>query len=670
MAIDSQSFEHALQVHQAGDLKHAQELYRQILREDPHNALVLRMMGVVAQQEGHLDLAIEYIRHALQIEPSFPEAHNSLGIVLAKANRLDEAIACWRQAVHFAPSYAGAHSNLGKALQAQGKLDEAAVCFESAVHLDPDATDDRCNLGKIYLDQRRLDEAVACLRQATGTGSAHALLARTLLAYALYDQGNIDEAETVCREVLQLNPSDVFACSKLAGVLKDQGRIEDAVDCLRRAVAAAPDSSQTHSALLYLLTFDPRCDAAAIYEETCRWRQHFADPLGKFIQPHANRPDPERRLRVGYVSGDFRRSVVSFFTLPALANHDHERFEVFLYLNSARPDEDTDEFCRHADAWHDVRRMSDEDLAERVRADGIDILVDVSLHTGDNRLLALARKPAPVQVTWLGINGSTGLTTIDYRLTDAYLDPPGLDDAYYSEKCWRLPETYWVYDPRTAEPAVNALPALENGRVTFGCLNQFSKINDTLLGVWAQVLRGVPNASLLLLAPQGVARERCRSVLSRHGAGPACVEFVDRRPRLDYFRLYHRIDLCLDTFPFNSHTTGLDAFWMGVPTITLRGRTLVGREGWSQLCNLGLQDLAAQSPEEYVEIARRLAGDTHRLAELRGTLRERMMHSPLMDFQGYTRNLEQAYREMWRRWCRGEAPRAGPDTAANQVKLG
>ena len=297
-----------------------------------------------------------------------------------------------------------------------------------------------------------------------------------------------------------------------------------------------------------------------------------------------------------------------------------------------------------------------QQVAERIRSDRIDILVDLALHTANNRLLVFARKPAPVQVTWLGYPGTTGLSAIDYRLTDPYLDPPGLFDAFYSEESIRLPDTFWCYDPLTDQPPVNALPALENGFITFGCLNNFCKVNDGCLALWAQVLQAVPQSRLLLLAPRGQAREHVLARLQQEGIAAPRVEFADRQPRLEYLKLYHRIDLGLDPLPYNGHTTSLDAFWMGVPTLTLVGKTVVGRAGWSQLCNLGLKELAAETPEQYVALAAELAADLPRLQELRGTLRQRMLRSPLMDANRFARHVEQAYRQMWRRWCQQTKP--------------
>jgi len=304
-----------------------------------------------------------------------------------------------------------------------------------------------------------------------------------------------------------------------------------------------------------------------------------------------------------------------------------------------------------ADVWRDISGSSDETVTKLIREDRIDVLVDLTMHMAGSRPLVFARKPAPVQVCWLAYPGTTGLTAIDYRLTDPQLDPPGLFDRFCSEKSFRLPETFWCYDPLTSEPAVGPLPALANGHVTFGCLNNFCKVNEGVLRLWARVMKAVAGSRLLLLAPQGSARERTLNLFQHEGISRDRICFTRFRPRLDYLAQYHHIDIGLDTFPYNGHTTSLDSYWMGVPVVTLVGDTVVGRAGLSQLTNLGLMELVAETPEAFIESAIRLASDLDRLQALRATLRERMRSSPLMDAPRFARNIEAAYREMWRRWC-------------------
>jgi protein O-GlcNAc transferase len=336
--------------------------------------------------------------------------------------------------------------------------------------------------------------------------------------------------------------------------------------------------------------------------------------------------------------------------------------EIFVYSSVAQPDAVTHTLRPLADSWRDVHGMSDERLAQLIQADGIDVLVDLTLHMSRGRPLLFARRPAPVQVQWLGYPGTTGSTAIRYRLTDPWLDP--LDspeiDALYSERSIRLPDTFWCYDARVTDalaPDVGPLPAARNGIVTFGCLNNPCKASARTLRVWAAILSAVPDARFILLAGEG-ARERWAESLSAFGVDLARIEFVGYAPRRAYLDTYNRIDIGLDTYPYNGHTTSLDALWMGVPVPTLAGTTAVSRAGLSLLSNLGLSDLVASDDDAYVEIVTRLAGDRVRLAELRASLRARLEASPMMDAARFTRNLERAFREMWREWCAAGADRA------------
>jgi predicted O-linked N-acetylglucosamine transferase (SPINDLY family) len=338
--------------------------------------------------------------------------------------------------------------------------------------------------------------------------------------------------------------------------------------------------------------------------------------------------------------------------VPLIENHDHSQFEITCYAQVFKPDAMTDRFRGYADRWRDIVGISDEQVAEQIREDAIDILVDLGLHTTRNRLLVFARKPAPVQVTFAGYPGSTGLAVMDYRLSDPYLDPPGIADEKYSEKTVRLVDSFWCYDPLDcADIEVSALPALETCVVTFGCLNNFAKINDEILAVWAKVLGRVEGSRLVLLAPPPRLQGRILECLRLNGIDPGRIEFLGYRVRREYLQLYRRIDIGLDSFPYNGHTTSLDSLWMGVPVVTLVGERVVSRAGWSQLSNLGMRELAAETAEDFVKIAVELAWDLPRLAKIRLGLRERMERSPLMDAARFARNIEGAYREMWRNWC-------------------
>jgi predicted O-linked N-acetylglucosamine transferase (SPINDLY family) len=361
---------------------------------------------------------------------------------------------------------------------------------------------------------------------------------------------------------------------------------------------------------------------------------------------------------VGYVSPDFRGHCQALFLVPTLEHRDRAATEVFGYSLVKRPDPFTDRIRGLCDGFRDIRKLSDREAARAIAEDRIDVLVDLTMHMCDNRLALFACRPAPVQVTWLAYPGTTGLAAMDYRLTDSYLDPPGGDtDGHYSEQSVRLPDAFWCYDPLASGPEPGPLPAEAAGRVTFGSLNSFKKTNDDVFALWARVLRGVDGSRLLLSAQPGDSRARARGAFERAGVDPERLEFVDQRTRAEYLALYRRIDVCLDTFPYGGHTTSLDAFWMGVPVVTLVGGTVVGRAGLCIAYHLGLPELVADSPDAFVSMAVHLARDRPRLADWRGQLRGRMESSALMNARRFARNLDAAYRSIWRRWC--EAPVTG-----------
>jgi predicted O-linked N-acetylglucosamine transferase (SPINDLY family) len=633
-----------------GKLDEAVACYRRALELKPDDAGAQHKLGVALNEQGKLDEAVACYRRTLQLKPDLAEAHNNLGNAFKGQGKLDEAIACYRRALQLLPDFAAAHSNLGNALTDQGKFDEAVACGRRALELAPHYAETHSNLGNALKGQGKLDEAIACYRRGLELKPDYAEIHNNL-GSALKHQQKLDEAIACFRRAVELKPDYAGAYSNLGVALKDQARLDEAIACFRRAVELKPDFAEAHSNLVYTQVFCPGYDAQALDEETRRWNRQHAEPLAKFIEPHSNDRSLHRRLRIGYVSPDFRNHAESFFTVPLLSAHNHQDFEIFCYADVACPDEITARLRCYADVWRNIAGLADEQVAQRVRQDRIDILVDLTMHMARNHLLVFARKPAPVQVCWLAYQGTTGLSAIDYRLTDSYIDPPGLYDGCYAEESVRLPDAFWCYDPLASEPAVSALPALEKGYVTFGCLNNYCKVNRSVLRLWARVLEAVERSQLVLLAAEGSHRRHTLDLLEEEGVKPDRVTFVGRRPRPQYLELYRRIDIGLDTFPYTGQTTSLDAFWLGVPVITIVGQTAAARAGLSLLSNLGLPELIAGTPEQFVSIAAGLADDLPRLRDLRATLRDRLQRSPLMDAPRFARNVEAAYCNMWQRWC-------------------
>jgi len=679
----------AVEHHQAGHLQEAECIYRQVLARQPRHAEALGLLGAIAYQTGRNDIAVDLIQQAIALKPGLAEAHNNLGSALKDTGRLDEAIAAYRQAIALKSDFAEAHSNLGNALANAGRLDEAIVAYRQAITLKPDFAEAYGNLGIAMANAGLGDEAIAAYRQAIvlkpDLASAHINLGNALvnagrldeaiaacrqtialkpdIAEAYFNLGNAlanarlaDQAIAAYRRAIALKPDLTMAHNNLGSVLKDAGRLDEAIAAYRQALTLNPDDSKAHSNLVYAIQFHPAYDAPTIAEEHRRWNQRHATPLQPYLQPHLNDPSPCRRLRVGYISPDFREHVVGRFLLPLLANHDKSQIHVFAYADVLEHDALTRTLGSHVDDWRSIVGLPDDKAAALIRQDGIDILVDLTMHMAHNRMLIFARKPAPVQVTYLAYCSTTGLDTIDYRLSDHYLDPPGANESVYSEKTLRLPETYWCYQPGRACPEVRQVPALTQGYITFGCLNNFCKVNEPTLATWARILLATPNSRLLLHAGEGAHRLVVQERLRREGIEPQRVRFSPSVPSPEYFSLYHNIDLALDPFPYGGGTTTCDSLYMGVPVVSLVGKTGVGRGGLSILSNLGLPELAVRSEDEYVHLATTLATDLTRLCDLRSTLRRRMEQSPLMDAQRFARGIEAAYRDMWRTWCGRNKP--------------
>jgi predicted O-linked N-acetylglucosamine transferase (SPINDLY family) len=640
-----------------GGREEARSAFERALRTQPDDAEILANLGTVLSTLGRRDEAIARYREALRLRPDLAQAHNNLGNALLAAGQLDEALACFQRALEIAPNFPQAQNNLGRALQMAGKLDRAIECYRTALRTNPNYVEAHNNLSTALLARNRTADALASAREALRLRPDNAE-ARNTLGNALVAQGDADEAVASYREALRLEPGLVAARFNLGLALQHRGELAEARACFEEVLRRRPEDHAAHNTFVTSLNFDPRVEPAELLAEHRRWAERHAAALG-VVLPHANVRDPARRLRVGYVSPDFRSHAVSYFLEPILRHHYRTRVESFCYADVAAPDATTARLRSLADQWRHTVGVSAEQLARQIREDGIDILVDLAGHTAYNRLLAFARKPAPVQVSYLGYPCSTGLPAIDYRLTDAVADPPG-EPHCHTEELVRLSPIFCTYAPPRDVAEVSPLPAAASGVVTFGSLHKLEKLNADVLDAWCSLLKSVPSARLLLCRQtmRGQAAELLLRQFAERGVGPERlvlrpVEPVNRQ----HLRVYEEIDVLLDVFPWSGHTTACEALWMGVPVVTLRGNRHAGRMVASVLSCLGLTEWIGDTPEAYCRAAARLAGDVANLAAVRAGLRARVAGSPVCDGVGFVRGLEVAYREMWRRWC--EAP-AGP----------
>jgi protein O-GlcNAc transferase len=616
-------------------------------------------LAVSAHQERRFDAAEKLYREILRHDASLAVVRNNLGALLTAADRSTEAIVELKRAIREEPNNADFQNNLGLALKQGGRLDEAAICFAHAVKRLPNDPAPRNNLGVTLHKLGRPVEAIAVLSEALQLDSASHELHNNL-GNVFQQIGRMDDAIAHYRETVRLWPLNMDGFNNLGNALKETGDIEGAIKAYERAARIILRHRVAASSRLYAMHFHPRYDAQRLLREHRKWYKDYAQSVsakGASAEKASfgNDASPERRPRVGYVSAELREHPVGRFLLPLLSQHDRNRFEIFCYSDAIRPDSTTQKLRDCASVWRESAALNDEQLAAQIRADRIDILVDLTMHMADSRLLMFARKPAPVQATYLAYPSTSGLPQMDYRLTDAWLDPPGTDGDYV-EKSIRL-MSFWCYSPPEGAPEVSALPMNRAGHVTFGCLNNFCKISQPTWETWAGILKAVPESRLVVHAHEGAHRERVKELLSARGVDGARVEFVGFLPLREYLGQYNRVDIGLDPFPYGGGTTTCDAMWMGVPTVTLRGKTAVGRGGVSLASQVGLTQLIADARKQYVKIAKELAGDAAQLAELRQGMRARMLASSLMDAAGFALDVENAYREMWRTWCAERAAR-------------
>jgi Flp pilus assembly protein TadD len=577
--------------------------------------------GLDLERAGRREPAVEIYREILRMDPGNPEALHRLGCLAAQCGNWQRALQLLSRAAHNAEGCAEIRGDYGRICHACGDHAAAASQLEAALRIDPTRADDAVLLGDCYLAS-----------------------------------GQSDKAHEAYQAALRVDPGSLSALFGINHALMTQGKMEAGVRAWKAALERDP-GPQPHSDFLLAANCLPQMDRDLLFQEHLKFAERYEWPLRAGWTPHPNSRDPERRLRVGYVSADFRRHAVGLFLMPLLQEHDRQRFEIYCYSSVAAPDSFTARFRSLAGAnWRDIRRMDDGAAANLIRRDEIDILVDLGGHTGGNRLLVFARKAAPVQITWLGYIATTGLSSMDYRITDRWADPPGMTEHLHTERLLRLPEGFWCYGAPGAAPSVSNPPCLRNGYVTFGSFNNFMKISAPTLDLWAAILRRVER-SRLLLRHRGGADEQARAfILAQFVArGVAAERIVIQKPvgpYLLHLNSYREMDIGLDPFPYNGGTTTTEALYMGVPVVTLAGSAFVSRMGVSLLSQVALEEWIADTPAEYCEIAARWAQSHESLRALRQTLRPRMEAGTIGDPKHFAEMMETELRLAWKQWCR------------------
>ncbi len=699
----------ALQHHRAGRPIDAERLYRKVLTANSRHADSLTGRGASAAtpigraiaiddkiaayhsnlgklllDRGRLDEACASLHRALDLRPDFQEAHNILGVALEGQGRPDEAADCYRRAIRIGPDHPLLHTNLGKVLKDQGHLEEAVGCYRRALDLEPDYPEAYNSLGLALGGQGRSEESVACLRRAIALKPDFAE-AHSNLGAALKEQGHLDEAVACLRRAIEIEPDFAEALSNLGSALGKQGHLDEAVACGRRAIALKPDLPAAHTNLGFAFTQQGHLEEALRhYAKAVVVNPHYLPAFSNLLflvnylesQPPASLCDMARQfgilasrevggrafatwpdapsggaLRVGLVSGDLHHHPVAFWLEGLLRAVDPARIAFVAFPTGSHEDDVTARIKPFFKDWAPIHSLGDEAAANLIHASGVQVLLDLSGHTGHNRLPMFAWRPAPVQATWLGYFATTGIAEMDYIVGNKWL-LPATESAHFTETAWLLADVVCSYTPPAAAVEVSDLPALSANRVTFGCFNNLNKVNDAVVAVWARVLKAVPLSRLMLKARQfneEAACSRMRARFAAHGIDEDRLLLDPASPRIDYLRAYHRIDIALDPFPYPGGTTSSDTLWMGVPLLTKKGHNYLSHAGEYVVHNVGLPDWIADDDDDYVAKAAGFASDIGRLAALRATLRQQMLASPLCNSSAFARGFEDA---MWGMWSR------------------
>lgn len=664
----------ALRLHQQGHLDEAEIIYRKILAAHPGQTDALNLLATLCQQQGdhptaitllekaialqadrpdyHSNLgsayrsmhqhrkAINAFRKALVLNPGHPESEFNLALSHLELGELDTAAKGFRRFLRTKPAFIPAHELLAQSLIGQGLLDEAQAALQEIIRLDPGHHKAYCEIGNLLQAQGRLAEAVTAYRQAIAIAPSYAV-AHNNLGNTLVKQGQLHASLSCYQEALRWDPDLTEAHVNLSWAFKEHGMIREDVQCLEDYLQRHPEDHKSHSDMLFSMNYDPAYSPEELARAAKGWWQRHA-PVHPPPFEHQTSKEPSKKLRIGFLSPDFREHPVGTFLLPLFTAIDHQATSLHCYaeMHDRQLDAVSHRLQEHAASWFSTAGLSAAEAAARIHHDQLDILIDLAGHSANNRLDIMALRPAPIQASWLGYVNTTGLPVIDYRLTDAIADPPGME-PFYSEQLIRLPDAFFCYAPPPLAPEIGSLPARANGAITLGSLNNPAKITEEVIALWSTLLLRLPEARLIMVGSpfaDAFITARYYDLFARHGVERERLELISSLPMNEYLKLYNRIDIALDPFPHNGHTITCHTLWMGVPVITLAGNRYASRMGASVLCGAGLSELIAHTPDEYLSIATTLATDLDRLEALRHSMRGRLRHSVICDLDRFACN--------------------------------
>ncbi|MBL8826688.1 MAG: tetratricopeptide repeat protein [Planctomycetaceae bacterium] len=608
----------ALKRYNAGQLVGAGTLFELVAQFDPRSSAAWSNLGAIRFQQRQFAAAVDACQRAIDLNPAHAEAWNNLGSGQLKLQRHDDAERSFRRALEYQPNFPGAITNLALLLGRRRQFDEAEALYRRVLHLQPNDTGSMQGLGLIN-----------------------------------FNRGEFSQAREWYDRALAIEPNSAETLNKIGTCVMAQGMPSEAIHSFNRALEVDPQYVVAHSNQLFCHLYVPDITLAKLAELHRNYFNWHARPWVERQPRHTNRPEPDRRLRVGFVSADLRHHPIGYLLQDTFAHLDPAQLELACYATRSVRDELSEQLRAKTVLWRDVETLDDDELADVIRRDQIDILIDLAGHTSGGRLLAFARKPAPVQATWMGYPSTTGISAIDYLFSDRCMTPEGYDQ-HFAERIYRMPDVISSYRLPTELPPLAPPPSIQNGYVTFGSFNNTSKINPSVIALWSRVLNAVPRSRMFLkfrALNEPAVQERLLGWFAEQGIDRSRLDFEGHSRLPEMLAAYGRVDVALDTLPYTGGTTTILALLMGVPVVTLPGETMAGRQSLSVLTQAGCTQLVATDADDFVKKATTLVADSRRLAELRPVVRRQMQQAPFCDSPRIAGQFTTALRQMWRDWA-------------------
>jgi protein O-GlcNAc transferase len=641
--------EKAFQYYQLGQLEAAEQLYREVLAQEPQNPNALSNIGLILMELEQFEEALQYSQKAVAVDPTCYQALNNIGLVLKEQKQYEEALNAFQKALTLKPDTPEILNNIGLVFLVQGKFREALQYCQNALAIKPEYPAALNNSGIALMRVGHSEEALCAFQKALAL-KPHDPNTLNSLGILLMEQGQLEEARCTLKKALEIKPDDLNTLNSLGQVFKEQGRIEEAMACFEQALSVNPNYEMAYHNWVYDQQFLPESTLKTIQHTHQRWGS-----LQTEVEYSHHERFPHNRLVLGFVSSHFKDHPVAFYTLRVIENLA-QYCDIVCYANQYEWDNYTSRFQKAATQWHEVYGWSDQQLTHRIWEDKIDILFDLTGHLNGSRLNVFRQKPAPVQITWAGYMATTGVKTMDYLIADPYEIPEGAEQ-YYTEQVMRMPHCFICYEPPSDAPLVNALPAFSNQGFTFGSFNILSKITPAVVETWCEILNRLPTANLILKT-RGLAcpttRQRYLKLFEHHGVSASRITCYPYSGRSELWPVYQQVDIQLDPFPFSGSTTTLESLWMGVPVITIPGETFASRHAFSYLSNIGLTDFIADDRAHYINLAVDWSSRLPELSAIRQNLRSQLQHSALCDAPRFAQDLRNALHQAWQRWCENQ----------------